>query len=128
MKWAILSITALALTGCASVMHGDEQRLSVEARCGHRAVPAQCTVQNSRGHWQFTAPAHLIIKRDSDALVVSCASPFFGAQTLTVPPSATLALAANALMGGVLGAGLDVMSGAGLRYPHTVVVEYPGCR
>lgn len=126
MKWAIL-FSAILLSGCASVMHGDAQRLSVEARCGHRSVPAQCSVQNSRGHWNITAPANLIIKRDSDPLVISCASPFFGAQTLTVPPSATMALAANAFFGGLVGAGFDVMSGAGLRYPHMVIVDYPAC-
>ena len=75
-----------------------------------------------------TAPANLIIKRDSDPLVISCASPFFGAQTLTVAPSATMALAANAFFGGLVGAGFDVMSGAGLRYPHMVIVDYPACR
>lgn len=127
MKWGILS-SIIILSGCASVMHGDTQRLTVETRCGHRSVPAQCSVQNSRGHWNITAPAHLTIKKDSDPLVISCASPFFGAQTVSVTPSASMALAANALFGGLLGAGVDVMSGAGLRYPHTVIVNYPGCR
>ena len=127
MKWAIL-FSAVILSGCASVMYGDAQQLSVEARCGHRAIPAQCSVQNSRGHWNVNAPAHLIIKKDSDPLVISCASPFFGAQTVSVAPSATTALAGNALFGGILGAGVDIMSGAGMRYPHTVIVNYPGCR
>lgn len=127
MKWSLLLVLSL-LSGCASVMHGDAQRLGVETRCGQRSIPAQCSVQNSRGYWNITTPSQLIIKRDSDPLVISCSSPFFGAHSLVVPPSATLALVANAVFGGLLGAGFDVMSGSGLSYPHTIIVEYPGCR
>lgn len=121
-------VLLLALAGCASVTRGDQQRLRVETVCGSRAVPAQCTASNDRGRWQFRAPADLVVTRDSSALQIACASPYFGSQTLQVPSGLNMAVAGNVLAGGLVGVGVDVVTGAGLSYPQQVVLNYPGCR
>jgi hypothetical protein len=123
-----LALAVLGLTACASITHGDQQRLRVEATCGDRAVPAQCSATNDRGRWQFEAPASLVVTRDASLLRVSCSSPFFGAQTLLVPPHLSRAMAGNVLAGGLVGAGVDVVTGSGLAYPAVVMVNYPSCR
>ena len=123
-----LGLSALVLAGCASITHGEQQRVRVDVACGDRAVPAQCTASNDRGRWAFEAPASLVVTRDASALRVSCSSPFFGAQRLLVPPHLSRAMAGNVLAGGLVGAGVDVFTGAGLAYPPVVVVHYPSCR
>lgn len=126
-RWGLVGICML-LGGCASVLYGDQQRVAVSARCGDRLVPAQCFLRNDRGHWQVQAPAQLVLQRDASVLEVACSSPFFGAQVLRVMPGADASLAGNLLVGGWVGAGVDVVTGAGLRYPAHIVVDYPSCR
>ncbi len=126
-RWLVLG-SALGMTGCASVTHGDRQSLRVEATCGDRVVPAQCVVANDRGQWPLRAPADLVVIRDASVLQVSCHSPFFGSQTVQVPASVSLAMVGNWLAGGLVGAGVDVVTGAGLAYPRQVLVHYPACR
>lgn len=124
----VLVLMTTALAGCASVTHGDLQRIQVQVVCGDRAVPAQCSASNGRGHWRFEAPASLVVARDASALMVQCASPFFGAQSVTVPPGLSTAVVGNVLAGGLVGVGVDVVTGSGLAYPGLVVVNYPYCR
>jgi hypothetical protein len=100
----------------------------VQAACGDRVVPAQCVLSNDRGQWQLRAPSDLVLTRDASVLQVTCHSPFFGAQTVQVPPAVSVAMVGNWLAGGFLGAGVDVVTGAGLAYPHQVLVHYPACR
>ena len=121
-------VLLLALAGCASVTRGDQQRLRVETVCASRVVPAQCTASNDRGRWSFRAPADLVVTRDASALQIACSSPYFGSQTLQVPSGLNMAMAGNVLAGGLVGMGVDVVTGAGLSYPQQVVVNYPGCR
>ena len=121
-------VMLLALAGCASVIRGDQQRVRVETVCGARAVPAQCTASNDRGRWSFRAPTDLVVTRDTSALQIACSSPYFGSQILQVPSGLNMGLAGNMLAGGLLGMGVDVVTGAGLSYPQQVVVNYPGCR
>lgn len=123
--WCIL---AGMLGGCASITHGDLQRVTVQVQCGDRVVPAQCSASNDRGHWQFSAPASLVVNRDASVLQVACASPFFGTRTLQVSPRLTAAMAGNILAGGLVGVGVDMVTGSGLAYPPVVVVSYPSCR
>lgn len=126
-RW-VLWASLWGLAGCASVTHGDQQRLRVEARCGDRVVPAQCVLTNERSQWQVRAPADLVLARDASVLQVSCHSPFFGSQTVQVSPAVSMAMVGNVLAGGLLGAGVDVLTGAGLAYPRQVLVHYPACR
>lgn len=128
LKWLLILMVPGFLMACASVTRGDQQRVRVEAVCGSRVVPAQCTASNDRGRWQFRAPSDLVITRDSSALVIACSSPYFGAQTLQVPPGLNMAMAGNVLAGGLVGMGVDVVTGAGLSYPQQLVLNYPGCR
>ena len=118
-RWGLMGICML-LGGCASVLYGDQQRVAVSASCGDRLVPAQCFLRNHRGHWQVQAPAQLVLQRDASVLE--------GAQVLRVMPGADASLAGNLLVGGLIGAGVDVVTGAGLRYPAHIVVDYPSCR
>lgn len=117
----------LALSACASITHGDKQRLHVEAACGPRMVPALCTVSNGKGSWQLQAPGSVVMVRDSSTASISCTSPFIGAVTVPLHPGPSMAMAGNVLLGGLVGAGVDVVTGAGLSYPARVKVMYPGC-
>ena len=124
--WGVIILVTLA--GCASVIRGDQQRLHVETMCGSRVVPALCMAINDRGRWHFRAPADLVVIRDSSAMHISCSSPYFGSQTLQVSSSLNMTIACNLLAGGLVGMGVDVVTGAGLSYPRQVLLNYPDCR
>lgn len=124
--WLVLP--ALVLSGCASVMQGERQMVAVDVVCGGVQVPAQCVLDNSRGVWRLGAPGSVMVRRDGQPLRVACSSPFFGSTQLMVPASMHVTMAGNLLMGGVVGAGVDVLTGAGLGYPGHVQVTYPRCR
>lgn len=125
-KWLVL-LSLCSISGCASFLQGDLQALQIQTKCGVRVVPSSCTVQNSKGVWQVSAPGHALIKRDIFPLQVSCHAPFFGVQHVTVSSALHALTAGNALIGGVFGVGWDVYTRAGMAYPGAVVVQFPEC-
>lgn len=124
--WSVLGL--LLLSGCASFLHGDEQPVQVTVLCNDRVVPAACVAQNAKGGWQFQAPGTLQVHKDLTSLQVTCKSMFFPEITATVPSRLNLSMTGNLLVGGVVGAGVDVYRGAAFAYHPDVRIAYPACQ
>lgn len=118
----------LLLPGCASVLHGDEQQVQVTVLCKDRSVPAACVAQNAKGVWHFQAPAVISVHKDLTHLKMACSSLYFPEITATVPSRLNLSMAGNVLLGGLVGAGVDVYRGAGFAYNPDVRIAYPACQ
>jgi hypothetical protein len=100
----------------------------VVATCAGQSVPAQCILENKKGFWQMTAPGTVAVEKDTSGLRIQCHSPYFkggSAQTNATPNSY---LIGNALLGGIVGVGLDVFNGKGFSYSPTIKVPYAECR
>lgn len=108
----------LLLSGCASVLHGDTQHVHVSVLCKDRVVPAACAAQNAKGLWHFHTPASVEVRKDMTALKMSCKAPFFSEITAEVPSHVNMSLAGNLLVGGLVGAGVDIYRSAGLALPE----------
>ena len=124
--WSVVGL--LLLSGCASFLHGDVQPVQVTVLCNDRVVPASCVAENAKGVWHFQAPGTLQVHKDLTALQVVCKSMFFPEISATVPSRLNLSMAGNLLVGGVVGAGVDVYRGAAFAYHPEVRIAYPACQ
>lgn len=123
-----LCLIASLLTACASLVDGDSQSMRVTTYCGQQIIPASCVASNSKGSWPFSTPSSLVVQKDRYSLTITCKSPFFAEGVAYVPSSANPLLAGNLVFGGLIGAGIDVATGAGFGYNPTVNIFYPSCR
>jgi hypothetical protein len=121
------AVGVLLLSGCASVLHSDVQQVQVTVKCKDRVVPAACVAQNAKGVWHFQAPSTIEVRKDVTSLQIACKSLFFPEITATVPSRLNLSMAGNLLVGGVVGAGVDVYRGTGFAYNPDVRIAYPVC-
>jgi hypothetical protein len=114
----------LALGGCASIVDGQTQSLSVKTQdaASREVVGARCTLSNDKGSWFLTTPGSVGVHRSYKDLAVSCQAPEQPAGKAVVK-SATKGMAfGNLLVGGIVGAGVDVATGAAYDYPQLVTV------
>ncbi|WP_291915115.1 hypothetical protein [Limnohabitans sp.] len=127
-KTALLLLTASLLSGCASVLTGDSQDMRVTTYCGQQTIPASCVASNSKGSWPFFSPANIVVQKDRYSLTISCKSPYFAEGVAHVPSTPNPMVAGNLVFGGLIGAGVDMVTGAGFAYNSVVNIHYPSCR
>ena len=111
---------SLALGGCASITAGTTQTVLVST------VPtsgANCALANEKGRWVVNpTPGSTTVTKAYGDLTVSCSDPA-GDQGATSVKSTTAGAAfGNILVGGIIGAAIDMSSGAAYEYPSNVVV------
>ena len=68
------------------------------------------------------------MRKDLSPLQLACKSMFFPEITATVPSRLNLSMAGNLLVGGMVGAGVDVYRGAAFAYHPDVRIAYPACQ
>lgn len=107
------------LTGCASIVSGTTQVVSVDTP---GCPGATCEMTNDKGKWYVSrTPATVSVSRAYGPLTVSCKMH----ETTAVGSfnSSTKGMAfGNILFGGVIGAGIDMGSGAAYDYPQNLSV------
>ncbi len=127
MRSTFLSCFAVALsllTGCASIVSGHNQPLSVETRQNGVSVSdVNCTLTNGKGTWYVKTPGSVTVSRSAEDLSVRCEKE--GIEPgITSVKSTTKAMAfGNILFGGIIGVGVDTATGAAFDYPTLISVE-----
>jgi len=122
-KTAAIVICSIALTGCASIVNGNNQVISVEARHkGQQVVGATCTLVNPKGTFYVTTPGTVTIHRAYDDLNVKCEKDGHQPGLASVKSSTKPMAFGNILFGGVIGAAVDAGSGAAYDYPTLISV------
>jgi hypothetical protein len=118
---ALLSL--ILLSGCASIVDGTQQSLSVKTVSSQGDVPgALCELDSNKGTWFVTTPGTVTVHRSYDALNLKCTKNGYQPGILAAQ-SATKGMAAgNLLFGGVIGAGVDMGTGAAYDYPDLITV------
>ena len=123
-----LGAVGLLLSGCATIIAGDDQQIMVTSAPGEGA---NCSLQNAEGTWNVTTPGSVNVQRSKTDIQVRC-SMLGLADTQTVAESGfepwTLG---NLLFGGLIGLGVDWATGAIHKYPNNVQVPtsaYPAAR
>lgn len=117
---AVVGAGISGLTGCASIVSGTNQSVSVST------VPVQgatCSLKNNKGIWFIpSTPGSAVVHRSYQNLLVSCRKPGFVNGLKSVKSSTKGMAFGNVVFGGVIGAGVDVADGAAYDYPTSIVV------
>jgi hypothetical protein len=126
-SWGVLAF-ALVLAGCATITKGTTQVVAIDTP----GVPgATCTVQTPSGPQIVTTPGTLTLSKSSNALPIQCTKACYVMGSSIIPSGTEAMTAGNVILGGVVGLGVDAMSGAMNKYPDIVTVAMtpdPSCR
>jgi len=123
-----LAIAALALvltSGCATVMTGESQTLTITAQ-GENGEPiqqAQCSLRNDKGSWTAQAPGTVQVRRSADDLTVQCTKEGQPDGLARGISRVGGAIFGNILIGGGIGAVIDHAKGTAYHYPDEVPVQ-----
>ncbi len=125
MKSSVLGLLLVTsqIVGCASIVNGQNQSVSIETRDDTGVVTgANCKLSNNKGTWYVTSPGSTIVQRSYEDLGVRCEKEPLEPGIASVK-SATKAMAfGNIIFGGVIGAGVDIATGAAYDYPTLITV------
>lgn len=125
-KLVIAAVIAASgsLTGCASIVNGSSQVVSVETHHkGQAVVGASCQLVNPKGTFFVTTPGTVTVHRAYDDLNIKCEKDGLFPGVAAVK-SGTKAMAfGNIIFGGVIGAAVDVGTGAAYDYPTLVRIN-----
>ena len=112
------------LTGCASIVNGNNQIVSVETRHkGESVAGAKCELENPKGKFFVTTPGTVTIHRAFDDLQVSCEKDGMPKGTASFKSSTKAMALGNVIFGGVIGAAVDMKTGAAYDYPTLISVS-----
>ena len=107
------AVAVAGLTGCASIVSGTSQVVSVETMQKSGPVAgASCKLQNDKGVYYVTTPGTVTVHRAYGDMTVKCEKPGHPVGMATVKSSTKAMMAGNIIFGGVIGAGVDAASGA----------------
>jgi hypothetical protein len=114
----------LLATGCASIVGGHNQPVSVETKYkGENVAGAQCKLENDKGSWNVTTPGSVTVRRSIADMLVSCTKEGTPPGSAKVKSSTKPMAFGNILFGGIIGVGVDVATGAAYDYPSLMALE-----
>lgn len=125
---ACLALALVVLGGCASVVSGPRQDVTVQVLCKDRQVAASCHARNSKGSWNFNTPETRSILRDGSPLRVACYSSVVGEYGVYQYPGVNPLSAGNAVVGGLVGAAVDAGGNSLWQYPSVISIESELCK
>ena len=122
MKKLLTGTTALALltlSGCATITSGTTQSVTIDTvkADGSSVAGVSCIVNNGKGSWMVTTPGSISINKAYGDAVATCEKAGEITTEARVKSKTRFATAGNIILGGVIGLGVDAMSGATWAYP-----------
>lgn len=112
-------IAASLSSGCASIVNGQNQPISVDTP---DCSAASCQLTNDKGTWFVTTPGSVTVRRSFGSMTVACTRAGY-VPVSTIVDSRTKAMAfGNIIFGGAIGAGIDIGTGAAYDYPELITV------
>lgn len=122
MKNLLLTVSAglVALTtGCATVTSGTTQSVTVETvNADGGVVPGYlCRITNGKGSWTVTTPGSTSLNKAYGDATVNCEKQGETPANAVVQSQTKAYTFGNVILGGVVGIGVDAMSGATWAYP-----------
>lgn len=112
-------LALLALTGCASITAGTTQSVAVDTQPQRQA---DCRLTNEKGSWLVRSPGSTTVTKAYGPLSVICTTPDGWGGSTAVQSTTAGATFGNVVAGGIIGAAVDMSSGAAYVYPAQVFV------
>ena len=120
---------ALLLAGCATITKGTTQMVAIDTP---GAPGAKCLLSSSSiGQVNIVTPANVSLQKGSDNISVRCSKECYNDGVGVVGSNVEAMAAGNLLVGGVVGLGVDAVSGAMNKYNEQnqiTMVPIAGCR
>lgn len=117
------ALLSLLTTGCASIVGGQNQSVSISTDAqGMQVSGASCSLENDKGTWFAETPGSVTVRRSYNPLKVTCKHQDYVDGQSSVPSSTKGLAFGNILVGGVIGAGVDIATGAAYDYPPLITV------
>lgn len=111
---------AMELTGCASIVDGTTQSVSIKTT---PVEGARCTLTNNKGKWFVdSTPGSVTVHRSYEPLYVICQKIDYSKGKLDYNSKTKPMVFGNILFGGIIGAAIDIGDGAAYRYPQIITV------
>ncbi|MBU0800366.1 MAG: hypothetical protein KKA05_05115 [Alphaproteobacteria bacterium] len=120
-RFLLLSVAVLAVSGCARLIEGSTQKITIETP---GADGAACFIENEEFRYKIYAPQTITITRSFYPLNVRCLAPGNRQKTVTVRPKIQEATYMNAVNGFVPGMVVDYNSRAFYKFPEKIVVDF----
>lgn len=115
-----LGFLSLFLTGCASIVDGVNQSVSVETTPAHNA---NCALTSDKGRWYVNStPGSVVIHRSFSDMLIECKKEGYESIAMPVKSHAKPLIFGNIIFGGVIGVIIDFVTGAGFDYPNNIQV------
>lgn len=111
-------------SGCASIVTGQNQPLSIETRAkdGKQVVGAACQCVSDKGTYFVTTPGTIVVRRSYGDLLISCTKDQIEPGSAAVQSSTKVMTAGNCIFGGLVGIAIDAGTGAAYDYPSLITV------
>ena len=114
----ILLISIVQLYGCASIVSGQTQLISVSAP---NCPDADCKLVNDDGTYYVKTPGTVSVEREYDDLTITCQKEGYESSMIKVSSTTKGMAFGNILLGGGIGAGVDMATGAAYDYPSEII-------
>ncbi|MGE0025469.1 MAG: hypothetical protein AB7S70_17740 [Hyphomicrobium sp.] len=119
----------IGLAACATLTKGTTQQVAINTP---GAPGAECTLTSGAiGTKIVTTPAAIILDKSQDAISVTCRKACFQDGVAIIASNTETMSAGNIIFGGVVGLGVDAVSGAMNKYNadnQIAMVPIQGCR
>lgn len=128
-RLSFLCGVVLLSAGCATIIKGTTQAITLDTP---GAPGAQCTlISDGIGTKVVATPATLTIDKSQHSISVTCKKECFQDDVGIIASNTESMTAGNLLVGGVIGLGVDAVSGAMNKYNannQIAMVPIAGCR
>lgn len=125
----VVGSASIALSGCATITKGTTQSVSIDTP---GAPGASCTLTSSAiGSKTIVTPTSLVLDKGQENIAVTCKKECFQDAVGIIPSHTESMAAGNVIVGGVVGLGVDAISGALNKYNDInqfAMVPNPSCR
>ena len=126
MKFIAVSVlvAAVAITGCASIIDGKNQTMTLSTKNNNYKDSTECDLMNSNGVWTTDHKESIVVRRDYDDLIINCENEKQKGQ-LVVESSASVGfMIANFFIWDLctISCIIDHSTGALYEYPITISV------
>ena len=120
-KLAPIAFTALALSGCGTIVSGTQQSIFVDTP---HVDGAECKLTDSKkGAWHLpSTPGSVSVLKGDGPMNVVCTKEGYERGITSVDETLAGATLGNIILGGGVGFLVDAASGAAQKYPDSIVV------
>ena len=116
---AAIAVLGAAVSGCATIIDGTKQSVSVSTT---PVEGANCTLTNSQGTWFLTSPGSVEVHKTKNDMTVTCKKDGYQPGSQVAVSNFGGATFGNIVAGGLIGAGVDAASGANYYYNSPIIV------